>query len=125
MRTKTVYIMERKEVEILRKAKSIINLLCFAEVEFEDDRVEQELLSDFGDIEDLIIDSIDLNELDKDDFDDYDDEEDDDSDEPYTYCECCGRAIQNSDDVCYGINGCECCCVSCVNEMDAEEEDEE
>lgn len=124
MRTKTVYIMEKEDAEILRKAKSIINLLYNAEVEFDDDALAHNLLYEFGEIEDIVIDNVDLNELDSNDYDDYD-EEDDNSDEPYTYCECCGCAIQNSDDVCYGVNGCECCCVSCVNEMDAEEDDEE
>ena len=56
MKTKLVYIMEKEEIEVLRKAKSIINLLYNVEVEFEDDAVEQDLLSEFGDIEDMCID---------------------------------------------------------------------
>ena len=82
MKTKLVYIMEREDIEVLRKAKSIINLLYNAEVEFEDDAVEQDLLNELVDIEDMCIDGIIDNEkfddvcLDFDEDDDEDDEED-------------------------------------------------
>ena len=84
MKTKLVYIMEREDVEVLRKAKSIINLLYNAEVEFEDDAVEQDLLSEFGDIEDMCIDGIIDNEKFDDvclDFDEEDDEEDEEDED--------------------------------------------
>ena len=84
MKTKLVYIMEREDIEVLRKAKSIINLLYNAEVEFEDDAVEQDLLSEFGDIEDMCIDGIIDNEKFDDvclDFDEEDDEEDEEDED--------------------------------------------
>lgn len=83
MKTKLVYIMEREDIEVLRKAKSIINLLYNAEVEFEDDAVEQDLLGELVDIEDMCIDGIIDNEKFDDvclDFDE-DDEDEDEEDE--------------------------------------------
>lgn len=80
MKTKLVYIMEREDIEVLRKAKSIINLLYNAEVEFEDDAVEQDLLGELVDIEDMCIDGIIDNEKFDDvclDFDEDDEEEED------------------------------------------------
>ena len=80
MKTKLVYVMEREDIEVLRKAKSIINLLYNAEVEFEDDAVEQDLLNELVDIEDICIDGI----IDNEKFDDVcldfveDDEEEED-----------------------------------------------
>ena len=79
MKTKLVYIMEREDIEVLRKAKSIINLLYNAEVEFEDDAVEQDLLGELVDIEDMCIDGIIDNEKFDDvclDFDEDDEDED-------------------------------------------------
>ena len=58
MRTKLVYVMEKEDIEVLRKAKSIINLLYNAEAEFEDDAVEQDLLYELADIEEMCIDDI-------------------------------------------------------------------
>jgi hypothetical protein len=75
MKTKLVYIMEREDIEVLRKAKSIINLLYNAEVEFEDDAVEQDLLSEFGDIEDMCIDGLVNEELFDEMCQDFDDED--------------------------------------------------
>ena len=132
MRTKTVYVFEREDVEILRKARDIMHSLYNAEeIEFEDDKVEFDVLAAFGDIEEMCIDECDLNELD--DSIDYDDEDDDadgdDEDEPYAYCECCGDPIENEDDVVYSADGSPCCCASCVNELDEmyydDEEDED
>ena len=77
MRTKLVYVMEKEDIEVLRKAKSIINLLYNAEAEFEDDAVEQDLLYELADIEEMCIDDI----IDDKKFDemcqDFDDEEED------------------------------------------------
>lgn len=84
MKTKLVYIMEREDIEVLRKAKSIINLLYNAEVEFEDEAVEQDLLGELVDIEDMCIDGIIDNEKFDDvclDFDEDDEDEDCEEDE--------------------------------------------
>ena len=74
MRTKLVYVMEKEDIEVLRNAKGIINLLYNAEVEFEDDAVEQDLFYELADIEDMCFDE----KLDKmrQDFDENDEEED-------------------------------------------------
>ena len=56
MRTKLFYIMEKEDIEVLRKAKSIINLLYNAKVEFEDVDVEQDLFYELADIEEMCID---------------------------------------------------------------------
>ena len=135
MRTKLVYVMEKEEIEVLRKAKGIINLLYNAEVEFDNDAVEQDLLNEFGDIEDMIIDDIDLNELDKDDYDDFDDEDDDEDiedDEPIGWCEYCGCAIYEGDGEYVACDGTIHCSDECLVEYhrenypdeDDEEEDE-
>lgn len=129
MKTKLVYIMEREDIEVLRKAKSIINLLYNAEVEFEDDAVEQDLLSEFGDIEDMCIDGI----IDNEKFDDmcldFDDEEDDDcEDEPVAWCEYCGCAIYEGEYEWVAADGSVCCCDECVvayNRENFPEDDEE
>ena len=79
MKTKLVYIMEKEDIEVLRKAKSIINLLYNAEVEYENDAVEQDLLCEFGDIEDMCIEGLVNDELFDEmcqDFDDDEEEED-------------------------------------------------
>jgi hypothetical protein len=135
MKTKLVYIMEREDIEVLRKAKSIINLLYNAEVEFEDDAVEQDLLSEFGDIEDMCIEGVVndewLDEMCK----DFDDEEDegDEEDEPIVdFCEYCGCVIEEDDTHWVAANGAICCCDECVvaynrelGEYDDEEEEDE
>ena len=138
MKTKLVYIMEREDIEVLRKAKGIINLLYNAEVEFEDDAVEQDLLSEFGDIEDMCIDGIIDNEkfddvcLDFDEDDEDDEDEDCEDDEHFVdYCEYCGCVIEEDDTHWVAANGAICCCDECVvaynrelGEYDDEEEDE-
>jgi hypothetical protein len=134
MKTKLVYIMEREDIEVLRKAKSIINLLYNAEVEFEDDAVEQDLLSEFGDIEDMCIDGLVNDEkLDEmcQDFDDEDDEDCEDEEHFVDYCEYCGCVIEEDDAHWVAANGAICCCDECVvaynrelGEYDDEEEDE-
>ena len=133
MRTKLVYVMEREDAEILRKAKSIINLLYNAEVEFDDDAIEQGLLNEFGDIEDMIIDDINLNELDASiDYDDEDDDEDIEDDEPIGCCEYCGCAIYEGDGEYVACDGTIHCSDECLVEYhkenypdeDDEEEDE-
>jgi hypothetical protein len=131
MKTKLVYIMEREDIEVLRKAKSIINLLYNAEVEFEDDAVEQDLLSEFGDIEDMCIEGVVndewLDEMCK----DFDDEEDegDEEDEPIVdFCEYCGCVIEEDDTHWVAANGAICCCDECVvayNRENFPEDDEE
>jgi hypothetical protein len=131
MRTKLVYVMEREDIEVLRKAKSIINLLYNAEVEFEDDAVEQDLLSEFGDIEDMCIEGVVndewLDEMCK----DFDDEEDegDEEDEPIVdFCEYCGCVIEEDDTHWVAANGAICCCDECVvayNRENFPEDDEE
>lgn len=118
MKTKLVYIMEREDIEVLRKAKSIINLLYNAEVEFEDDAVEQDLLSEFGDIEDMCIDGLVNEELFDEmcqDFDDEDDEDCEDEEEHFVdYCEYCGCVIEEDDTHWVAANGAICCCDECV-----------
>ena len=134
MRTKLVYVMEKEDIEVLRKAKSIINLLYNAEVEFEDDAVEQDLLSEFGDIEDMCIDGLVNDEKFDEMCQDFDDEEDEDceDDEHFVdYCEHCGCVIGEDDTHWVAANGAICCCDECVvaynrelGEYDDEEEDE-
>ena len=132
MKTKLVYIMEKEEIEALRKAKGIINLLYNAEVEFEDDAVEQDLLGELVDIEDMCIEGISLDELDKEKYDDYEEDEDDEEDEPIVdFCEYCGCVIEEDDTHWVAANGAICCCDECVvaynrelGEYDDEEEDE-
>jgi hypothetical protein len=134
MKTKLVYIMEREDIEVLRKAKSIINLLYNAEVEFEDDAVEQDLLNEFGDIEDMCIDGLVNEELFDEmcqDFDDEDDEDCEDEEHFVDYCEYCGCVIEEDDTHWVAANGAICCCDECVvaynrelGEYDEEEEDE-
>jgi hypothetical protein len=117
MKTKLVYIMEREDIEVLRKAKSIINLLYNAEVEFEDDAVEQDLLSEFGDIEDMCIDGLVNEELFDEmcqDFDDEDDEDCEDEERFVDYCEHCGCVIEEDDTHWVAANGAICCCDECV-----------
>ena len=58
MKTKLVYVMEKEDIEVLRKAKGIINLLYNAEVEFEDDAVEQDLWYELADIEEMCIEGV-------------------------------------------------------------------
>lgn len=135
MKTKLVYIMEKEEVEALRKAKGIINLLYNAEVEYENDAVEQDLLSEFGDIEDMCIDGIDLDELDSDDYDDFDDADgDDDCDEDeedkvVAMCEYCGALMFEDDTQWVAADGSVCCCDECVvahnRELGEYEDDDE
>ena len=134
MKTKLVYVMEREDIEVLRKAKSIINLLYNAEVEFEDDAVEQDLLSEFGDIEDMCIDGLVNDELFDEMCQDFDDEEDEDCEVEEHFvddCEHCGCVIEEDDTHWVAANGAICCCDECVvaynrelGEYDDEEEDE-
>ena len=132
MRTKLVYVMEKEDIEVLRKAKGIINLLYNAEVEFEDDAVEQDLLGELVDIEDMCIEGISLDELDKEEYDDYEEDEDCEDDEHFVdYCEYCGCVIGEDDTHWVAANGAICCCDECVvaynrelGEYDEEEEDE-
>ena len=136
MKTKLVYVMEREDIEVLRKAKSIINLLYNAEVEFEDDAVEQDLLNELVDIEDMCIDGIIDNEKFDDvclDFDEDDEDEDCEDDERFVdYCEHCGCVIEEDDTHWVAANGAICCCDECVvaynrelGEYDDEEEEDE
>ena len=131
MKTKLVYIMEREDIEVLRKAKSIINLLYNAEVEFEDDAVEQDLLGELVDIEDMCIEGISLDELDKEEYDDYEEDEDDEDEPIVDFCECCGCVIEKDDTHWIAANGAICCCDDCMvaynrqlEYYDDEEEDE-
>ena len=131
MRTKLVYVMEKEDIEVLRKAKSIINLLYNAEVEFEDDAVEQDLLGELVDIEDMCIEGISLDELDKEEYDDYEEDEDDEDEPIVDFCEYCGCVIEEDDTHWVAANGAICCCDECVvaynrelGEYDDEEEDE-
>ncbi len=135
MRTKLVYVMEKEDIEVLRKAKSIINLLYNAEVEFEDEAVEQGLLSEFGDIEDMCIDGLVNEELFDEMCQDFDDEEDEDCEEEehfVDYCEHCGCVIEEDDTHWIAANGAICCCDECVvaynrelGEYDDDEEEDE
>ena len=85
MKKKIVYVFEAADAEILRKAYEIMNTLYnAAEIEFEDDAVEVEVIDAFGRIEDLCVDSEDLNEADEEYFDDFDDfDEEYESDDDY------------------------------------------
>lgn len=114
MKTKLVYVMEREDIEVLRKAKSIINLLYNAEVEFEDDAVEQDLLGELVDIEDMCIEGISLDELDKEEYDDYEEDEDDEDEPIVDFCEYCGCVIGEDDTHWVAANGAICCCDECV-----------
>ena len=131
MRTKLVYVMEKEDIEVLRKAKSIINLLYNAEVEFEDDAVEQDLLSEFGDIEDMCIEGLVNDELFDEMCQDFDDEEEDECEEDehfVDYCEHCGCVIEEDDTHWVAANGAICCCDECVvayNRENFPEDDEE
>ena len=130
MRTKLVYVIEKEDIEVLRKAKGIINLLYNAEVEFDNDAVEQDLLNEFGDIEDMCIDGLDLDKLDSNDYDDFDDDEDEDceEDEPVAWCEYCGSAIYEGEYEWVAADGSVCCCDECVvgyNRENFPEDDEE
>ena len=58
MKTKLVYVMEKEDIEVLRKAKSIINLLYNAEVEFDNDAVKQDLWYELADIEEMCIEGV-------------------------------------------------------------------
>lgn len=133
MKTKLVYIMEKEEIEVLRKAKGIINLLYNAEVEYENDAVEQDLLNELVDIEDMCIDGIIDNEKFDDvclDFDDEEDDEDEDceEDEPVAWCEYCGCGIYEDEYEWIAADGSVCCCDECVVEYNREnfpEDDDE
>ena len=133
MRTKLVYIMEREDVEVLKKAKGIINLLYNAEVEYDNDAVEEDLANELIDIEDMCIDEVIDEKFDEicQDFDDdrEDDEEDDDcEDEPVAWCEYCGCPIYEDDYEWIAADGSVCCCDECVVEYNREnfpEDDEE
>lgn len=128
--------MEREDVEVLKKAKGIINLLYNAEVEFEDDAVEEDLANELIDIEDMCIDGI----IDNEKFDemcqDFDEEDDDDEceeDEHFVdYCEYCGCVIEEDDTHWVAANGAICCCDECVvaynrelGEYDDDDEEDE
>ena len=128
MKTKLVYIMEKEEIEVLRKAKGIINLLYNAEVEFEDDAVEQDLLGELVDIEDMCIEGISLDELDKEEYDDYEEDEDDEEEPIVDFCEYCGCVIGEDEYEWVAADGSVCCCEECAVEYNKEnflEDDEE
>ena len=124
--------MEREDVEVLKKAKGIINLLYNTEVEFEDDAVEEDLANELIDLEDMCIDGI----IDNEKFDDvcldFDEDEDCEDDEHFVdYCECCGCVIEKDDTHWIATNGAICCCDDCMvaynrqlEYYDDEEEDE-
>lgn len=113
---KLVYIMEREDVEVLRKVKSIINLLYNAEIEFEDDAVEQDLLNELADIENVCINGMIKNEWLDEMCKDFYDEEDEDNceDEPVAWCEYCGCAIYKDNYEWVAADGSVCCCDECV-----------
>ena len=113
MRTKLVYVIEREDVEILRKAKSIINILNnAAEVEYDSDTVETDALCTYGDIEELVVE--DECECCK-----------SAEDEPVAMCEYCGALIFEGDAEWVAADGCVCCCDDCLMEYEKELEDEE
>ena len=107
--------MEKEDVETLRKAKSIISIIYFGHVEFENDAVKKDLLNAYGDIEHMCIDSLVTDEVYKG-F----DESDGDEDKPYTQCEYCGTVIFEDDDKWFAADGSVCCCDECVAEYNKE-----
>jgi hypothetical protein len=134
MKAKLVYIMEEEDVEVLRMAKNIINLLHNTETEYKNENVKKDLLKEFSDIEDMCIDGLDLDKLDSEDYDDYDEDDEDCEDEEHfvDYCEYCGCVIEEDDTHWVAANGAVCCCDECVvaynrelGEYDDEEEDED
>ena len=72
------YLFSDNRNVVLRKAKNIINLLYNAEVEYENDAVEQDLLCEFGDIEDMCIEGLVNDELFDEMCQDFDEEEEED-----------------------------------------------
>jgi arginine deiminase len=128
MEAKLVYIMEEEDVEVLRMAKNIINLLHNTETEYKNENVKKDLLKEFSDIEDMCVEGISLDELDKEKYDDYEEDEDDEEDEPIVdFCEYCGCVIEEDDVHWVAANGAVCCCDECVVAYNRENfpEDEE
>ena len=104
MRTKLVYVMEREDVEILRKAKGIINILNnAADVEYDSDTVETDVLCTYGGIEELIME---------------DECECCKSAENSMYCERCGQVIEDGDETWVHTKGVRACvCAECVDDI--------
>jgi arginine deiminase len=129
MKAKLVYIMEEEDVEVLRMAKNIINLLHNTETEYKNENVKKDLLKEFSDIEDMCVEGISLDELDKEKYDDYEEDEGDEEDEPIVdFCEYCGCVIEEDDTHWVAANGAVCCCDECVvayNRENFPEDDEE
>jgi superfamily II RNA helicase len=129
MKAKLVYIMEEEDVEVLRMAKNIINLLHNTETEYKNENVKKDLLKEFSDIEDMCVEGISLDELYKEKYDDYEEDEGDEEDEPIVdFCEYCGCVIEEDDTHWVAANCAVCCCEECVaayNRENFPEDDEE
>jgi hypothetical protein len=131
MRTKVVYVMENEDVEILRKAREVINAMYNEEVDYDNGWVETEVLDGLVEIELLCNDEIacdcaecracDEDEDEDEDFEDEDDEED------VEYCDYCGRAIHEGDEWCETDEGtfCSLGCAAAWNEVDDNEDEDE
>lgn len=130
MRTKIVYVMENEDVEILRKARAVINAMYNEEVDYDNGWVETEVLDGLMEIELLCNDEIvcDCEECRACDEDDEDDEYDDDEDdEDVEYCDYCGREIREGDEWCETDEGTFCslgCAAAWSDEDDGDDEDE-
>ena len=79
MRTKTVYIIENEDVEILRKANELMRVVYEQETEYECSEVDVD--GAIYDIADFCYEQIELDDLDEDYFDDFDDDEEIEEDE--------------------------------------------
>lgn len=133
-----VCVLERKDIETLESALVIMKLLNTHTCAYVDLNVADGIISTVKELADEIEKVYEPKrteeianryremESDGDDADDddypYDEREEE---EPYTYCECCGEPIKYDDDVYYSADGSECCCASCVDELDEEYYDDE
>lgn len=131
MRTKVVYVMENEDVEILRKAREVINAMYNEEVDYDNGWVETEVLDGLVEIELLCNDEIECDCAEcracDDDDDEDEDFEDEDEEEDVEYCDYCGRAIHEGDEWCETDEGtfCSLGCAAAWKEVDEDDEDED
>ena len=131
-----VCVLERKDLETLEKALVIIQLLNTHTCAYVDLNVADGIISTVKELADEIekvyepktteqiinrYRGIEPDGEDKEEYDDDDEYDDDyDDDEPYAYCDCCGCAIYDEDDVIYTSCGGTCC-----RDCYADDEDED
>ena len=133
-----VCVLERKDIETLEKALVIIQLLNTHTCAYVDLNVADGIISTVKELADEIekvykpktIQEVTNHycEIESDGDDDYDDDDeydddDYDEDEPYAYCDCCGCAICDEDDVIYTSCG-GTCCRDCYDDYEDEAYDE-